>query len=82
MKKKLSATVLRELKDQGYSAIIGAGQSDDSRLVYTPSKEPTESIIISTTSTHFAEDDIIILSDEKIDSLPEVFFEGKEVVMN
>ena len=79
MKKKLTDTLMRELIKEGYTAIIGAGQLDNDHILYIPSKEPIDSITMSTNSTPFAEDDIIILSEHKIDSTPEDFFEGKEV---
>lgn len=79
MKKKLTKDLLNDLKKEGYTALIAAGQLANDDILYTPSKEPVESVIDNANNTPFEEDDIIILTDDEINSIPEDYFEGKEV---
>lgn len=79
MKKKLTRELLKDLKKQGYTALICAGQMGKDELLYTLSKEPFETVIDNANHTPFEEDDIILLDDSTIASIPEDHFEGKEV---
>lgn len=79
MKKKLTKELLKGLKNEGYTALIGAGQLANDEILFTPSKEPIELIIDSANYTPFEEDDIIILTDDDINDIPEDYLIGEEV---
>lgn len=79
MKKKLTTELLRDLKNDGFTALIAVGQLANDEALFTPSKEPFESIIDCANCRPFEEDDIIILTDDIIDFIPQEYFEGKEV---
>lgn len=79
MKKKLTKELLNDLRNEGYTALIGAGQLANDEAIFTLSKEPIETVIDNANHTPFEEDDIILLTDEGINSIPEDYLEGKEV---
>jgi hypothetical protein len=45
MKKKLTKELMKDLKDEGFTALIAAGQLENDEALFTPSKEQLESII-------------------------------------
>lgn len=79
MKKKLTTELLRDLKNEGFTALIAAGQFANNDILYIPSKEPHDLIIESANCTPLEEDDILFLTDEEINSIPEDYLEGKQV---
>lgn len=79
MRQKITSELLRDLKSQGYTALIAPGQLEADEALFTPSKEPVESIIDCASCRPFEEDDIILLTDDVIDYIPEDYFEGKQV---
>lgn len=79
MRKKLSTELMKDLKSQGYSALIAPGQLGDDEVIYSTSKEAVDVLTDCSSCRPFEEDDIIILSDDVINYIPEEFFEGKEV---
>jgi|GEM_PF-4483943 len=79
MRRPLTKALLQELRDQGFAAVIAAGQAGDDRAVYKVSKDPYESILACASCSPFEEDDIILLTDDVIDFIPDEYYEGKEL---
>lgn len=79
MRRPLSKVLLQEMRDLGYAAVIAPAQAGDDRAVYTASKDSYESILECASCSPFEEDDIILLTDDVIDFIPDEYFEGKEL---
>jgi hypothetical protein len=78
MRRPLTRALLQELRDQGYAAVV-ARQGGSDGEVYTASKDSYESILECAGCSPFEEADIILLTDDVIDFMPDDYFEGKEV---
>jgi len=79
MRRPLTKALLQELRDQGFAAVIAVGQAGNDRAVYTASKDPHKSILDCASCSPFEEDDIILLTDDVIDFIPDEYYEGKEL---
>lgn len=78
MRRPLSRALLQELRDQGYAAVVARASENDG-TVYTASKDSYESILECAGCSPFEEADIILLTDDVIDFMPDDYFQGKEV---
>lgn len=79
MRRPLSKALLKELRDRGYAVVVARGQAGSDQAVYTASKDTYESILECAGCSPFEEDDIILLTDDVIDFMPEEYFEGREL---